>query len=790
MTDLQVFPVRKNWNEAKSKWEKSPAIPKGKDWHSYQANADEFKRVSNVGIVIPQGRVVIDIDTQKGVTRSDVEKALGCALDWDNAILQKTVSGGQHYCFLLPDDIIVKQGTDLLGVQGFDTRTSGNGWIASGDGYEDLTFIGLPQAMIEEDFPMLPIEAIQKLNAPSLVSKDDFEMMVINQPLGLSDDELTQYMGSLSDDRADGDDWLKVMFALYHETNGSEFGWQLFDKFSQRNQEKYDERNNRARWDSVGRNKKAKPITFKSVIDMTKVDARYNEPIQQDAFLALAEKASRVETLDAYNLLKEEVQKINTVSMPDDMRGMIATELYNAFGKDKGMTKSDIKKGLLPLRKPKRNRAEDSTPFWLDGWVYIEMTCEFANTVLNYAIKREAFNAKFDRMPECMLAEKSAAVMALNDYQIPTVVDKMFWPGADMIFEHDGKQMLNAYYVSGVEPCEFIDDDGQSVIDTVLSHVDFTLSDKREQGILLDWIAYVVQNPGKRINWAMLLQGAQGTGKSYFVKMMQLIIGEHVRNLDPTAIAGRFTGWAHGSRVVAVEEIRISGTNKYEVLDRMKPFITNDTVQIEEKGRDHRTVPNFTSYLLLTNHKDAIPLTSGDRRYCVLFSRVQTEEQLFKELGGEKGAENYFNNLFEETKRRSDALARYFLDRKISAEFSPQGRAPETKARQMMMQISTSPERSQVEDAISNYECDVIGENILDVTWLNKMVSAEAEDLPKTRTLSAVLLEMGYEQIPGRRVKLARGLGVQYVWFKPAHCAPDEVVKIVKRFHENGGVPF
>ena len=206
--------------------------------------------------------------------------------------------------------------------------------------------------------------------------------------------------------------------------------------------------------------------------------------------------------------------------------------------------------------------------------------------------------------------------------------------------------MLNAYSQQGCLVADRIDDDGQSVIDMFMDHLRFTLADEREQRILMDWLAFVIQNPGERINWALLLQGAQGTGKSYFVKLLQLILGEHVRNLDPTAISGRFTGWAHGSLVVAVEEIRISGTNKYEVLDRMKPFISNDTVQIEEKGRDHRTVPNFTSYLLLTNHKDAIPITTGDRRYCVLFSRVQTEKQLFDELGGEQKASDYFEHLF------------------------------------------------------------------------------------------------------------------------------------------------
>jgi len=473
--------------------------------------------------------------------------------------------------------------------------------------------------------------------------------------------------------------------------------------------------------------------------------------------------------------------------LPSDTRSMIAGELAQGFGKGegKGLTKTDIKKALVAPKREKRLNGEVEPPEWCADWVYIENTCEFANTRLNYAIKREAFNAKFDRMNECLVAEKTAAHMALNVFQIDTVVDKMFWPGAEMIFEYEGKLMLNGYYVSGVEPCNAINDDGQAVIDMVREHVKFSISDEREQRILIDWLAYIVQNPGKRVNWALLLQGAQGSGKSYFVKLLQYVLGEHVRNLDPTAIAGRFTGWAHGSLVIGVEEIRISGTNRYEVLDRMKPFITNDTIQIEEKGRDHRTVPNFTSYLMLTNHKDAIPLTSGDRRYCVIFSRIQSEEQLYKELASEKGAEQYFERLFNETARRADALKRWLLDWELSAEFNPQGRAPDTKARQMMMSVATSPERLAVEDAIMEHQCEVINSDILDITWLNELCETAGNEIPKNRTLTAILLEMGYEQVDGKRVKISKTGKNHYVWVG-CGCDPLTAPKDVVRNFHNG----
>jgi hypothetical protein len=279
----------------------------------------------------------------------------------------------------------------------------------------------------------------------------------------------------------------------------------------------------------------------------------------------------------------------------------------------------------------------------------------------------------------------------------------------------------------------------------------------------------------------MLLQGAQGTGKSYFGNVLEYLMGSNVKSLDTQAISGRFTGWATGALLAIVEEIRIAGTNKYEVLDKLKPIISNATIQIEEKGRDHRTVPNFTSYFLLTNHKDAVPLQDGDRRYCALFSRVQSEEQLYAELGGVEGTKAYFDRLFDSTRKNIGAIARFLLDYSIPASFDPTGRAPETSARREMKALSISPDRDILENAIEQFKCEVINDEFVDVTWLNHLAKINGDELPKTRAITAILSELGYSQIHGRRVKIS-GKGYHYVWLKNIEN-DNAITKIVKNFH-------
>lgn len=164
-SDYNVFPVRKYYDAEKQKWRYAPAVPKGEDWRTFTAEEHVLKHSANVGVVIPQGVVAIDLDTDKGVTRAAVNAALGVTLDWDGAKVQRNVSGSEHYCFSLPGGVHVAQGDSLLGLEGFNTRCAGTGWICTGEGYTDFTDWGMPDAVSMEIFPVLPIEAIEAINS-------------------------------------------------------------------------------------------------------------------------------------------------------------------------------------------------------------------------------------------------------------------------------------------------------------------------------------------------------------------------------------------------------------------------------------------------------------------------------------------------------------------------------------------------------------------------------------------------------------------------------------------------
>ena len=520
----------------------------------------------------------------------------------------------------------------------------------------------------------------------------------------------------------------------------------------------------------------------------------------------LEQEARQVAGHDAYKVLCDKVRRMGERQLTTSMRSSLGVLLHSVFAKGVGMSVAEVKKDLKRKTTGKKVANERGyggddgdgsieRPEWLKDWVFCQATNTYERISVRHSIKREAFRTTYDSEPEVVAAETDAVTFARLHCKMPVVAALMFWPGEPSFFEMNGMQYLNTYVASGQEPCETLegDEDGQGVVDLFMAHVRNLIPSEREQRILLNFMAYVYRNPGKRVRWAVLIHGIEGAGKTFFFNIMQRLLGHNAKSVSTTAINSDFTGWAAGAVLINVDEIRIAGTNKYAILDKMKPMITDDTITVIFKNENERPIPNFASYMMSTNHADAIPVGDNDRRYCVISTRYTRKEDLYEQLGGPEAVAAYFERLFSECQRRVDALGRMLLDWEIDADFNPEGRAPETDGLLAMRSLNVSEERDDLETLLEKHACKVIGPDIIDVTELRKLALIDGDDVPKGRALGHILSDMGYTQIPNRKLKL-RDRSNHYVWFRKGRIAPQEAVEVVRQFSEKGDgfedVPF
>lgn len=580
------------------------------------------------------------------------------------------------------------------------------------------------------------INALKGFGPPDSCDFDDaLDIAISEETCELSEQEIRGYLSVLPNDYcSDHDNWMRVGMAVYHETKGSEEGYQLFDEFSKRCPDAYDEQHNRARWESFDSSGQVNKITFKSVIKWAGGKKAINGIRYDDIEHKIAEI---VDTKD----IEEVVQAIRELN-GDKLR----TELL--FKKVKNKIKEMTGESLtIPTIKKIGMAGVIGTPSYVNDYVFLTSTGEYFHKETKAVMGPRSFDTKHSReTPISSEGERQSATMWTND-KIVCVENAMYVPKFGEIFTHEDLDYVNTY-----RPCllDRVKQGESDIVDRIKGHIAHLLPDEDEQQIVIDYLAFNVQYPGVKIPWSIVLQGVQGDGKSLFAEMMQHVLGfNNVRIMNVQSLESSFTGWAEGQCMTFIEELKLDNYRKYEVLNNLKPYITNETIEVTKKGKDPRVVINTTNYFALTNFKDALPIDENDRRYCVLFSQWQQSEKLVEFMENNPG---YYSELYNDMRLGAGELLDWLSNHKISEVFLAAKRAPLTKAKESMQLLSKSDDHLIVDDAIHEFECSDINKNTLNITKLQKLVSTEGnisdyEHFPKTTRLKNVLTDMGYHFI-------------------------------------------
>jgi hypothetical protein len=142
--------------------------------------------------------------------------------------------------------------------------------------------------------------------------------------------------------------------------------------------------------------------------------------------------------------------------------------------------------------------------------------------------------------------------------------------------------------------------------------------DKAKFKYLMRWLAWAVQNPDKHPGVVIVLKSRkEGTGKSTLGYVMLKIFGPHGALIDDKdRLLGQFNDWIEGMSFVLAEEVLWAGDPKTR--DKLKSFITGDTIRIERKFGASRAIPNRMHAVVTTNHEHAVAAGVRDRRFVVL----------------------------------------------------------------------------------------------------------------------------------------------------------------------------
>lgn len=305
------------------------------------------------------------------------------------------------------------------------------------------------------------------------------------------------------------------------------------------------------------------------------------------------------------------------------------------------------------------------------GWVYCHGAVRFIEKESARALTAHDQIASF---VATRLGERIAFDDLLAAGAIETVDAIDYVPGEPIVFERDGQRYYNSYREAA--RAEFNKATAKNAVKIFREHVAYMTTSEQEEKTLLQFFAYAIQHPGKKIAWApLLITPRTGVGKSFFAEMLERLCGEH--NVSPVLshdLLSKYNDFLAEKLWVIAHEVE---TGEKEAMARLKSLITEKRVRVDGKYARTYTTQNAANFIFLSNKIDAIKSDREDRRLFVIYNNAEPQPQ------------DYYDRLFAMLENDSEAVRRYLESVDVSG-FNPHARPPKTTGWEMLARASES----------------------------------------------------------------------------------------------------
>ena len=719
------------------------------NWTSKKVDEDRiFSHKGNLGWVIGEHDIVIDVDPKNGGEESYKALLKDLELDFEPTVL--TPSGGFHIYLSLPEKYQEKAfKKNVRKYPGIDFLTQGSQCVIVGSTTEVGIYQWAEDLFGEFTQSEAPAKLLRTLVKGKAEKEDsdlgDFEGLIGNDEM--EEDKVLEMLDKL-DPSVQNDEWVRVGMALHnwHPTKG--LG--LWEKWS-KGGTNYKEGETEKRWESFSM---SGGVTLGTVVHLAK-EADYDAEA-----LEVNDALTKIKSSDEKTLEFDLIPSLRKLNLSSINKEKIAKSIQLRF---KELSNVNIPisnvRNMIIKQVHEGELIEDEIPRWCDNWVYVNSHGGFINLNTLRLHKSESFNVENGKhVPLGEGGTKPSATKYVSDRGYLKKVDAMgYLPGVDeIVVDLEGSKILNTFNPKTL-PMEAVaySPEGKEAIDTIKKHIKFICSTDEDMDIFLQWIAFQVQYPGKRILWAPVIQSIQGVGKSFFGELLRSCLGDrNVGTVSPSQVTSDFNGWATNVIVNVLEELRVKGHNRYEAVNALKPLITDRMIQINEKGVTPYMTYNTTNYVCFTNYKDALPLDNDDRRWWVIFVPITSLDEMPKYVGME--ATEYFSKLFHSINNYSGEIRKWLLEYPITDEFKRTKQAPMTQHKELMIATEDSGFEglAEVREIISNGENQYIHKECISQSDLYDQILFDHPELEVTKAqVRNILKKMGYT-LSAKRVKV------------------------------------
>lgn len=276
-----------------------------------------------------------------------------------------------------------------------------------------------------------------------------------------------------------------------------------------------------------------------------------------------------------------------------------------------GYTKKEMDRVMADLQKKWHAKEDDGHSFY-DDYVYIAEQNTFYDRKKRLLLPVENFSNlnghQGDNVRQEALQKGKAEKVDRIDYA----------PGQPSTFVERGITYANAW---GGDIEQGVPGD----VSRWLNHFD-VLKWGGYRKHILQWMAFTLRHPEKKINHILLLGGHEGCGKDWLLRPLQRAMGQDYTGIDADELLRDFNDYLLSTKYLHINEAELGDRKEAGIVaNKLKPLASAppDLLRVNCKGLTPVRVRNLVNCSMTTNSYNPIKMRGGGRRFYGVWSDLK-----------------------------------------------------------------------------------------------------------------------------------------------------------------------
>ncbi len=159
-----------------------------------------------------------------------------------------------------------------------------------------------------------------------------------------------------------------------------------------------------------------------------------------------------------------------------------------------------------------------------------------------------------------------------------------------------------------------------------ISLLEKMVPEANDRRILLSWAASLVRNLGVKFKWAIFIQGCEGNGKSTIARILEYSVSQRYTHwAKPSEIGDKFNAPFVEKILLIIDEAK---TAEYaDLQEALKLMVTSTRLEVRPMYAEKMMKDVCFNIMLISNHKNAVKIEKGSRRYAPFYCAQQDVER-------------------------------------------------------------------------------------------------------------------------------------------------------------------